>query len=323
MALTPKNMTHAAQIQAGIKGRKRGHKFEFELAESINNLKRYPLQANPLKENVFKGDPAQVVAAFAAYYLGWPFCDKAEAVALGSLATAEEGKKWLEVNGIKVRACKSDVLLTLYKGSEEKSIGLSVKQCNTKNPTNAQLFFTTASAFCEMLRRNGICVSRTAENALRQFCGDTGYQPKDNPQVMEARRVSPDRFFWEEISKDGRKELEDIFIMHQDKITRLLLQRAYPQDPFIPELLLHKTKKIETGPQEFALYSIDGLIELSKRYRGFEKNKYIVRKGRHKDPPGVSHEAPRFGIIQMQRGGQKQHPTQLQFNLKAGYFYKI
>lgn len=50
---------------------------------------------------------------------------------------------------------------------------------------------------------------------------------------------------------------------------------------------------------------------------------YAVRKGTYKDPLGVQHEAPRFGIVQMQRGGQKQHPTQLQFNLKAGYFYKI
>ena len=33
--------------------------------------------------------------------------------------------------------------------------------------------------------------------------------------------------------------------------------------------------------------------------------------------------APRFGIVQMQRGGQAQHPEQLQFNLQAGYFYKI
>ncbi len=39
--------------------------------------------------------------------------------------------------------------------------------------------------------------------------------------------------------------------------------------------------------------------------------------------PGVVHQAPRFGVIQMQRGGQKQHPEQLQFNLEASYFRKI
>ena len=58
-------------------------------------------------------------------------------------------------------------------------------------------------------------------------------------------------------------------------------------------------------------------------YSGFSHKEYSVRKGSFKDPEGVKHQAPRFGIIQMQRGGQKQHPTQLQFNLQAGYFYKI
>ena len=53
------------------------------------------------------------------------------------------------------------------------------------------------------------------------------------------------------------------------------------------------------------------------------KKGYSVRKGQYRDPEGAEHEAPRFGIVQMQRGGQKQHPTQLQFNLKAGYFYCI
>lgn len=65
------------------------------------------------------------------------------------------------------------------------------------------------------------------------------------------------------------------------------------------------------------------LIELSRRYSLFAYSIYRVKKGRFKEPEGVSHQAPRFGVIQMQRGGQKQHPTQLQFNLKAGYFYEL
>ena len=48
-----------------------------------------------------------------------------------------------------------------------------------------------------------------------------------------------------------------------------------------------------------------------------------VATGDPADLPGVKHLAPRFGIVQMQRGGQKQHPDQLQFNLEAGYFYKL
>ena len=71
------------------------------------------------------------------------------------------------------------------------------------------------------------------------------------------------------------------------------------------------------------MYTIDELILRSARYQGFTTRAYSVHKGSHKDPPGVKHLAPRFGIVQMQRGGQKQHPEQLQFNLEAGYFYKL
>lgn len=232
-------------------------------------------------------------------------------------------KKWLEVNGVKLQACKSDVLVNLKRNSAYCAVGISVKQCNAKKPTNAQLYFTTAHAFCELLRRNGIDVSSYGEFALRQFCGDLGYRPQDDEQLLANRKTDPRRFFWEEISETGRKEVEKIFTNQQDEITRLLLQKAYLDDPFIPEIIIHKTKKLPSDPQEFALYSVEDLISLSGKYQGFGKKMYAVRKGTYKDPPGVQHEAPRFGIVQMQRGGQKQHPTQLQFNLKAGYFYKI
>ena len=96
------------------------------------------------------------------------------------------------------------------------------------------------------------------------------------------------------------------------------------EDPFIPEYILHKTKASPSWNQtEVAIYTIDEIVSLSRKYQVFSKRSYSVNKGRHKDPKGVTHETPRFGIIQMQRGGQKQHPEQLQFNLEAGYFYKI
>jgi hypothetical protein len=225
---------------------------------------------------------------------------------------------------VQVRACKSDVLITLHgNGQIPKTIGVSVKQCNNKTPTNAQLYFTTAYAFCELLRRHGINVSNEGEKSLRQFCGDNGHRPLDDPKSLAGRKTDPRRFFWEETFSSGRKELEIIFANRQDEITRLLLQKAYLNDSFTPEILLHKTKLLPQNPQEFALYSIEGLITLSRNYRGFEKKEYSVKKGQYKDPHGISHEAPRFGVVQMQRGGQKQHPTQLQFNLEAGYFYKI
>lgn len=325
MALTPKDSKHALQIQAGIIGRIEGHKFETNLAQAINNL-HLPVSQNPLPENLINGNPEISIIKKSLEVLGWKKCDKVEAIALGILATADGGKQWLEVNGMKVKACKSDILLTLYNNelNSIETIGVSVKQCSKKTPTNAQLFFTTARAFCELLRNNGIPVSDVAVNALRQFCGDNGFAPKDNTCDIFGRLTDPRRYFWEEINTEGRKELEFIFTKNQNKITRLLLQKAYINDPFTPELLLHLTKKMpENQAQEFALYTIDELIDFSCNYSGFEKKKYSVRKGSYKDPIGIQHDAPRFGIVQMQRGGQAQHPEQLQFNLQAGYFYKI
>jgi len=321
MALKPLHAVHAAQIQAGISGRQRGHAFEFDLAQRINDL-TFPRSAHVPKQPVFRGDPASVLLGFAIDHFAWTDCDGVQAIALGALATAEEGKKWLEVNGVSVRACKSDILLILSQREQESvSIGVSIKQCNNPTPTNAQLYFTTAHAFCELLRRNGIQVSDHGETALREFCGDPGYRPLDGAYVDRA--ADPRRFFWEETNQAGRRELEAILAKHQNNITRLLLQKAYLDDPFAPDLILHKTKKLAKDPQEFALYSVDQLVTLSRNYKSFEKKLYSVRKGQYKDLPGTQHEAPRFGVVQMQRGGQKQHPTQLQFNLEAGYFYKI
>lgn len=95
-------------------------------------------------------------------------------------------------------------------------------------------------------------------------------------------------------------------------------------DPFVPDFLLHKTRLAPSwGATEVAIYSINELVTLSRAYQRFATRRYSVRKGSYRDPEGVEHFAPRFGIVQMQRGGQKQHPEQLQFNLEAGYFYKI
>lgn len=247
------------------------------------------------------------------------------AISTGALATSEEGKKWLEVNGVPVKRCKSDLIITLrFSGGEMQTFGISTKQCNNKTPTNAQLFFTTARGFANLLNANGFSVSKNAIDLLRQFCGDVGFRPLDNPNDLKDRVVDPRRYFWEEIEEAGRLEWENLFSMRQDEITRLLLQKAYLEDPFAPDFLLHKTKKAPSWDEtEVAIYTIDEIIRHSKNYNGFVLKPYSVRKGSYRDPTGVSHMAPRFGIVQMQRGGQAQHPEQLQFNLEAGYFYKI
>ena len=115
--------------------------------------------------------------------------------------------------------------------------------------------------------------------------------------------------------------MERIFTDHQDDITRLLLQKAYANDPYPPDYVMHQPHGAPANNCEVAILTIDNFIRLSREYAGFAFRPYRVKKGSHKDPPGVEHLAPRFGVIQFQRGGQKQHPTQLQFNLRAGYFY--
>lgn len=326
MALTPIDETHALQIQAGTLGRKAGHAFEDGITDEINSLS-YPLGASDrIASHVNVGDPALTLLRYVATAYGSSAIERAVAISTGALATSEEGKKWLEFNGVRIKRCKSDLILTIkFAHSEtEHTLGVSTKQCNNKTPTNAQLFFTTARGFSNLLTSNGFTVSETAVVALRQFCGDVGFRPLDDERILEGRQSDPRRYFWEEIDQDGRLEWEALLSSRQDEVTRLLLQKAYLEDPFAPDLLLHKTKKASEWSQtETAIYTIDELIQLSKNYSGFWTKPYSVRKGSYKDPAGVQHQAPRFGIVQMQRGGQQQHPEQLQFNLEAGYFYKI
>ncbi|MBP7065499.1 hypothetical protein [Ferrovibrio sp.] len=325
MALTPIDEAHALQIQAGVLGRKAGHAFENRITEFINNIKypiRFPGSANG---HLMTGEPAFTVLHYIASTYGHTEIQSALALSTGALATSEEGKRWLEVNGVPIARCKSDIIITLrFPGEGERTVGLSTKQCNNRTPTNAQLYFTTARGFSSLLIQNGIAVSDEAVRALRQFCGDPGFRPSDDPQKLIGRKTDPRRYFWEEISGAGRQEWESLLSSKQREITRLLLQKAYLNDPFQPDFLLHKTRSAPSWEQtEVAIYTIDELIAHSADYAGFVLRPYSVRKGSYKDPDGVTHLAPRFGIVQMQRGGQAQHPEQLQFNLEAGYFYKI
>lgn len=324
MALAATDAKHALQILAGQIGRKRGHEFEMDLAERVNNLdfKIYPTSE---VTGVFKGRPEIPLIKKCLTVANLTDYDSVEAISLGGLATSEAGKKWLEVNGVKVKASKSDVLVMMSKHNILFTIGVSVKQCLAAKPTNPQLFLSTAKAFCKLLRRNHILVSDDAETAMRQFCGDKGFRPIDDPQLMKTRLSNPARFFWEEINSTGLIEWERILSNQQDEVMRLLLRKAYLDDPFAPDVLIQKTKKVLSGEDEFAIYGIEELVSKSSHYSGFFKTlKTEVSKSKsYKVPNGVRHECPRFGIVQMQRFGNKQNPTQLQFNLQAGYFYKI
>lgn len=325
MALEPIDEAHALQIQAGALGRKAGHRFEDGIAASINTA-AYPIKAPERRPpNLAVGNPADMLLRFIAASLGYGDIRQAHAISTGALATSEEGAKWLSINGVNVSRCKSDLVVTLKSGDGRSvTIGVSTKQCNNTAPTNAQIYFTTAQAFANLLRANDIEVSNLGLVALRQFCGEAGFRPVDDAGAMADRLIDPRRYFWEEVDAAGRAEMEATLANHQDGVTRLLLQKAYVDDPFVPEILLHKTKRSESWQlTEVAIYGIEELIHLSRQHQGFATRAYSVRKGSYKDPPGAQHLAPRFGIVQMQRAASKQHPTQLQFNLEAGYFYKL
>jgi hypothetical protein len=324
MALTPIDEKHAQQILAGTAGRKEGHSFEATLANTINGLKFPFVTSRQAEQHVFAGDPASLLLSYIGTRENMPTIASAVAISTGALATSEEGKKLLSIDGTAVGKCKSDIVLSLTGHDGRKNtIGVSVKQCNNKTPTNAQLYFSTALGFSGLLRANGVIVSENAVLALRQFCGDPGFQPGDASSKGQ-RLIDPRRYFWEEIQEAGRVEWETILSQKQEQVSKLLLQKAYLNDPFVPDYLLHKTKAAPGwGQTEVAIYSIDELVSRSRRYQNFVTKPYSVRKGSYKDPVGITHDAPRFGVIQMQRGGQAQHPNQLQFNLAAGYFYNI
>ena len=319
MALVPINAQHALQILAGTQGRNTGHSYEEDLADAINQLPLPIAINNPiLTGNVFQTiSEAFTLVSYIAQKLNIHTVTHLSAVATGGLATSSKSQGVL-FNGQTIKKCKSDILIKINNIFD---IGISIKQCNNKNPTNAQVYFTTATGFSNLLRNNQINVSQTAEHALKQFCGDSGFNPIDNNAIQD-RLIDHRRYFWEEINLAGRQEWEYIFATYQDEISRILLQKAYSNDPFAPNFLLHKTKLTTTIP-EVAIYTIDVLIQKSRAYNLFSTEPYRVNKGSFKDPQGVVHLAPRFGIFQMQRAGNKQHPTQLQFNLKSGYFYVI
>lgn len=320
MALIPKNEQHRLQIIAGTLGRDRGHAFEKELAATISKVQWSQADFIDYEtNNRVIGNPAVEIIKYIVKTLGLNRIDSIKAYWLGGLATSGLGDVLQMADGTTISRSKTDVLVSLSSRGKQFVKGITVKTCNKNTPTNDQLYFTTASAFAELLRRNGVPFSVDAEVALKMFCGDRGYRPLD--QVDVARRLSdPERWFFEELPTKGREDIASTLGQYQDEVTRILLQLAYPGDPLPPEYLMHITvKPIDIDKADLVLFTIDELVRFSSKFAGFHVKEYEIRKGRFKGDPSV-HLAPRFGYVQFQRGGQKQHPTQLQFNLMAGYF---
>lgn len=324
MALTPRDSKHLAQILAGTSGRNYGHTFEKTLTALIIKTDwSKEILVNFPPGHLIVGNPATTLINYIVQNKKLGKVIKIKAWWLGGLATSGLGDAVLDEEGMKVKKSKSDILVEITHEKGTYKAGVSVKTCNKSTPTNDQLYFTTASAFCSLLRLNGIAVSQETEVALKMFCGDAGYRPIDNPLGIKGRKSDPNRWFFEELPEKEKEELERIFTIRQEEITRILLQKAYPNDPFPPEFLLHQTKSFnDYNDCEIAMFEMGELINLSLAYQGFWLKPYLIRKGSYKGDASM-HYAPRFGFIQFQRGGQKQHPTQLQFNLEAGYFYKL
>ena len=312
------------QIMAGLKGRMKGHSFESKIVERLNSIVSFAYEGTVAdSQTIFYGEPEKILLNKMMQAFQWHKVISLKAYATGRLATAEEGEKCLNIDGHPIKGSKSDLIVDMQNDSGERKItGVSVKQCSNRTPTNAQVFFTTASAFYNLLKERGLIDEPRALVALKQFCGDEGFRPSD-AGGCEGRISTPERFFWEETDPVGRAALEKMFAVHQDEVTALLLKKGYVDDPFPPSFIMHKTRSVMEGPDEIAMYSMEQFIKLSHQYASFHLSPYRVTKGRYKEPVGILHDAPRFGVIQMQRGGQKQHPTQLQFNLKAGYFYDL
>lgn len=320
MALKPKDQRHKEQIKAGTVGRRRGHKFESMLAMAINSMESKHFIPVVNKIHIYNGNPAIELLQYISNDKGVEIID-AQASWLGGLATSGLGDIILDKYGNSITKSKSDVLIKLITNKGIETVGISVKTCNKKTPTNDQMYFTTARAFCLLLRSNGIIVSNEAENGLSMFCGDVGYRPIDllTKEELKYRISDPNRYYWEEISKQAQDDWKQIFEEYQDHISMLLFQKAYKDDPYPPEYLLHQTVQyLNFDNCETAIFSMKEIVNCSHAYSGYVLSKYKVRKGTYRTD--IEHLAPRFGFIQFQRGGQRQHPTQLQFNLKAGYF---
>jgi len=325
MPLDARDRIHAGQIAAGIAGRNRGHEFERVLAEQMKELPSpLPPPVNVENKHLVWGDPGVELMRYVCREESVSGSNLNAAYWLGGLATAGEGDCLLDQNGDAVKGSKSDILLQFGTSQGTKDIGVSIKTCFNATPTNDQLFCSTASAFCSLLRGNGIGVSQAAERALKMFCGDVGFRPIDaGESVIRGRLATPERWFWEELDATGRNELETTLERCHAEILTVLLQKAYPGDPYPPKYVMHvRHKASEPDKVPLALFSVDDLVRLSVSYKGFETRPYRIRKGRFKDDP-ATHQAPRFGIVQFQQLGNTQNRSQLQFNLQANYFNKV
>lgn len=327
MALEPMNEEHLFQIEAGTEGRLNGHKFEEIVTNELNKIDF--LSGNTFIEcvtpNIYRGNPAEALVSHISQDKGKQI-HRLKAYWLGGLATAGLGADILNEKGEKITGSKSDILMDVeYSDGTNERIGVSAKSCSN----NAQMALTTVSAFCGMLRENGICVSKDAEIGLKMFCGEAGYRPmdgyvpKDSSNIPCDRKARPERWYWEELPDAVKKEWQVIFSDNQLKITIMLLQcaRTYKTDSYKPTYILHECEShIDIDKCEAAVMSVEELAIYSQLFDSFGVREQPVRKGSYKGIDLAVHQYPHFGFIQFQPIGNRQNFSELQFNLKAKYY---
>ncbi len=330
MALIPENDKHKYQIEAGAKGRKKGHIFEKDVTDEMNaiDFRTFCNVEESDRPNIYIGNPAIALVSYISEDKQQKI-KRLQAYWLGGLATVNEGAKLLTDTGEFVTGSKSDIVVEVtYENNQTEKLGISVKACSN----NAQLALTTASAFCSLLRDNKISVSVHAEIGLKMFCGDDGYRPKDGyipydkSNIPFHRTARPERWYWEEIPSDAQDEWKQIFNDNQIKITMLLLQnaRAYKRDAFKPTYILHECKPHENIEDcEVAIMSIESLAKYSQLFDKFGLRGKKVSKGSYAGVDMAVHMYPHFGFIQFQPIGNQQNFSELQFNLKAKYYNKF
>ena len=219
MAQIPTSKAHGKQIEAGTTGRNKGHRFESLLAAEINKLNGTVFSPTNNESHLLQGNPAYNLLQYISNNRNIVI-ESVQASWLGGLATSGLGDAITDDDGNPITKSKSDVLIKIKIQNKTETIGISVKTCNKKNPTNDQMFFTTARAFCQLLIDNGISVNEVATTGLSMFCGDVGYRPIDRMSEGELKtRISdPSRYYWEETSQESQNAWRDIISTNQPEL---------------------------------------------------------------------------------------------------------
>ena len=96
MALQAESVDHLRQIQAGMKGRNKGHEFELKIANSINKIDWARVSKNKVEvtSTIYRGEPSSLLVDYILNFSGFSGkVEKVIALSLGAIATAEKHLK--------------------------------------------------------------------------------------------------------------------------------------------------------------------------------------------------------------------------------------